>query len=72
VKNLKEAWVFRTGDLKMPNDPGELTNEVTPIKVGNCSTCVPRTSVCSRLMRPPVKRNGTSIHSSTPTRHSSM
>ncbi|MBT9405061.1 membrane-bound PQQ-dependent dehydrogenase, glucose/quinate/shikimate family, partial [Salmonella enterica subsp. enterica serovar Typhimurium] len=35
VKNLKEAWVFRTGDLKMPNDPGELTNEVTPIKVGN-------------------------------------
>lgn len=35
VKNLKEARVFRTGDLKMPNDPGELTNEVTPIKVGN-------------------------------------
>ena len=35
VKNLKEAWVFRTGDLKMPNDPGELTNEVTPIKVGD-------------------------------------
>lgn len=35
MKNLKEARVFRTGDLKMPNDPGELTNEVTPIKVGN-------------------------------------
>ncbi|WP_446918006.1 glucose/quinate/shikimate family membrane-bound PQQ-dependent dehydrogenase [Klebsiella pneumoniae] len=35
VKNLKEAWVFRTGDLKQPNDPGEITNEVTPIKVGD-------------------------------------
>jgi len=35
VHKLKEAWVFRTGDLKQPNDPGELTNEVTPIKVGN-------------------------------------
>src|SRR5690606_39112942 len=35
VKNLKEAWTFRTGDLKQPNDPGELTNEVTPIKVGD-------------------------------------
>ncbi|MFX5084823.1 membrane-bound PQQ-dependent dehydrogenase, glucose/quinate/shikimate family, partial [Acinetobacter baumannii] len=26
---------FRTGDLKQPNDPGEITNEVTPIKVGD-------------------------------------
>lgn len=35
VKDLKEARVFRTGDLKQPNDPGEITNEVTPIKVGD-------------------------------------
>ena len=35
VHNLKEAWVFRTGDLKQPNDPGEITNEVTPIKIGD-------------------------------------
>ncbi|VDZ95884.1 glucose dehydrogenase [Salmonella enterica subsp. enterica] len=35
VHQLKEAWVFRTGDLKQPNDPGEITNEVTPIKVGD-------------------------------------
>ncbi|MBE8178631.1 membrane-bound PQQ-dependent dehydrogenase, glucose/quinate/shikimate family, partial [Leptospira borgpetersenii serovar Ballum] len=35
VHQLKEAWVFRTGDLKLPNDPGEITNEVTPIKVGD-------------------------------------
>ena len=35
VHNLKEAWVFRTGDVKQPNDPGEITNEVTPIKVGD-------------------------------------
>ena len=27
--------MFRTGDLKQPNDPGEITNEVTPIKVGD-------------------------------------
>ncbi|EOW6408022.1 glucose/quinate/shikimate family membrane-bound PQQ-dependent dehydrogenase [Cronobacter sakazakii] len=35
VYKLKEAWVFRTGDLKLPTDPGEITNEVTPIKVGD-------------------------------------
>ncbi len=35
VHKLKEAWVFRTGDLKLPTDPGEITNEVTPIKVGD-------------------------------------
>lgn len=33
VKDLQVAWTFRTGDLKTPNDPGEITNEVTPIKV---------------------------------------
>ena len=27
--------MFRTGDVKQPNDPGEITNEVTPIKVGD-------------------------------------
>ncbi|UJF18734.1 glucose/quinate/shikimate family membrane-bound PQQ-dependent dehydrogenase [Vibrio sp. SS-MA-C1-2] len=30
---LKQAWVFQTGDLKRSNDPGEITNEVTPIKI---------------------------------------
>lgn len=34
VKNLQVAWTFRTGDMKGPNDPGEITNEVTPIKIG--------------------------------------
>ena len=33
MKDLQVAWTFRTGDLKTPNDPGEITNEVTPIKV---------------------------------------
>ena len=33
VGELKEAWTFRTGDLKGPNDPGEITDEVTPIKI---------------------------------------
>ncbi|KMK18824.1 glucose dehydrogenase [Pluralibacter gergoviae] len=35
VHQLKEAWVFRTGDVKRETDPGEITNEVTPIKVGD-------------------------------------
>jgi quinoprotein glucose dehydrogenase len=33
AKNLKVAWIFRTGDIKTGNDPGEETFEVTPIKV---------------------------------------
>ncbi|QTO55923.1 glucose/quinate/shikimate family membrane-bound PQQ-dependent dehydrogenase [Duffyella gerundensis] len=35
VKDLQQAWSFQTGDLKTPNDPGEITNEVTPIKVND-------------------------------------
>ncbi|RKT10706.1 quinoprotein glucose dehydrogenase [Paraburkholderia sp. RAU2J] len=35
VKNLQMAWTFRTGDMKGPNDPVEITNEVTPIKIGD-------------------------------------
>ena len=35
VKNLKEAWTFRTGDFKTANDSGETTNQVTPLKVNN-------------------------------------
>ena len=33
VGNLKVAWTFRTGDVSTPNDSGETTFEVTPIKV---------------------------------------
>ncbi|WP_420535625.1 glucose/quinate/shikimate family membrane-bound PQQ-dependent dehydrogenase [Buttiauxella noackiae] len=33
VGQLKEAWSFQTGDVKRPTDPGEITNEVTPIKI---------------------------------------
>lgn len=35
VQTLKEAWVFRTGDFRHADDSAEVTNEVTPIKVGN-------------------------------------
>jgi quinoprotein glucose dehydrogenase len=35
AKDLQVAWTFRTGDMKGPNDPVEITNEVTPIKVGD-------------------------------------
>ncbi|MBB5446963.1 MULTISPECIES: glucose/quinate/shikimate family membrane-bound PQQ-dependent dehydrogenase [unclassified Paraburkholderia] len=34
VKDLQVAWTFRTGDSKGPNDPVEITDEVTPIKIG--------------------------------------
>ena len=33
VDRLQVAWTFRTGDMKTPNDPVEITDEVTPIKV---------------------------------------
>ncbi|WP_261642745.1 glucose/quinate/shikimate family membrane-bound PQQ-dependent dehydrogenase [Erwinia mallotivora] len=35
VGQLQEAWTFRTGDMKRPSDPGEMTDEVTPIKIGD-------------------------------------
>nr|WP_154324789.1 glucose/quinate/shikimate family membrane-bound PQQ-dependent dehydrogenase [Pantoea sp. 201603H] len=35
VGQLKQAWVFRTGDMKTANDPGEFTDEVTPLKMGD-------------------------------------
>jgi len=39
---LKEAWTFRTGDMKGPNDPVEITNEVTPLAVdGTLFFCTP-------------------------------
>lgn len=35
AKDLTVAWTFRTGDVKGPKDPAEITNEVTPIKIGS-------------------------------------
>jgi quinoprotein glucose dehydrogenase len=35
VNKLEPAWHIHTGDLKQPDDPGEFTYEMTPIKVGN-------------------------------------
>ncbi|UQY36095.1 membrane-bound PQQ-dependent dehydrogenase, glucose/quinate/shikimate family [Pseudomonas fulva] len=32
---LEKAWEFHTGDLPGDGDPHELTNQVTPLKVGN-------------------------------------
>ncbi|WP_058912297.1 glucose/quinate/shikimate family membrane-bound PQQ-dependent dehydrogenase [Entomohabitans teleogrylli] len=46
VHQLQEAWTFRTGDLKRPTDPGEITDEVTPIKIGNMLyLCTPHQQV---------------------------
>jgi quinoprotein glucose dehydrogenase len=42
AKDLREAWSFRTGDMKGPNDPVEITDEVTPIAVdGTLYFCTP-------------------------------
>lgn len=42
VKDLKLAWEFRTGDKPGAEDPGEFTNEATPIKIGHLVyTCSP-------------------------------
>ncbi|MBO0133087.1 glucose/quinate/shikimate family membrane-bound PQQ-dependent dehydrogenase [Agrobacterium burrii] len=35
VSQLKEAWRYQTGDVKLPDDVGETTYQVTPLKVGN-------------------------------------
>ncbi|SAL84221.1 quinate/shikimate dehydrogenase [Caballeronia terrestris] len=42
VHGLREAWRFRTGDMKGPNDPLEITDEVTPLAVnGTLYFCTP-------------------------------
>ncbi len=35
MSNLKEAWRFQTGDIRGPDDVGETTYEVTPLKIDN-------------------------------------
>lgn len=35
VGDLKEAWQYQTGDMKRPEDVGETTYQVTPLKVGD-------------------------------------
>lgn len=46
VQNLQLAWTFHTGDLKGPDDPGEIANEVTPLKAnGKVYICTPHNVV---------------------------
>lgn len=35
VSSLQVAWQYQTGDVKLPEDVGETTYQVTPLKVGN-------------------------------------
>jgi quinoprotein glucose dehydrogenase len=35
VANLTEAWRYQTGDVKRPEDVGETTYQVTPLKIGS-------------------------------------
>src|SRR3546814_19594083 len=42
VGKLKKAWEFHPGDLSGEGDPGEITYQVTPLKVGdNLVICTP-------------------------------
>lgn len=42
VKDLVPAWQYQTGDVKRPDDVGETTYQVTPIKIGdNLYVCTP-------------------------------
>lgn len=42
VGKLEKAWEFHTGDLPGEGDPGEITYQVTPLKVGdNLFICTP-------------------------------
>ena len=46
VGKLKLAWQFHTGDLPGPEDPLEITNQVTPLKVGDAMyLCTPHSIV---------------------------
>ena len=35
VGTLKVAWHYQTGDVKLPDDVGETTYQVTPLKIGD-------------------------------------
>jgi len=35
VSSLRVAWQYRTGDVKLPEDVGETTYQVTPLKIGD-------------------------------------
>lgn len=35
VDRLEVAWTYQTGDVKLPDDVGETTYQVTPLKVGD-------------------------------------
>ncbi|MFD1746793.1 glucose/quinate/shikimate family membrane-bound PQQ-dependent dehydrogenase [Rhizobium helianthi] len=35
VADLQEVWRYQTGDVKLPEDVGETTYQVTPLKIGN-------------------------------------
>ncbi|MDQ2823814.1 MAG: membrane-bound PQQ-dependent dehydrogenase, glucose/quinate/shikimate family [Pseudomonadota bacterium] len=46
ASQLKQVWSYHTGDFKGANDPGEIANEVTPIKVnGMLYMCTPHNIV---------------------------
>ncbi|MCJ8148224.1 glucose/quinate/shikimate family membrane-bound PQQ-dependent dehydrogenase [Shinella sedimenti] len=35
VNTMKVAWQYQTGDVKLPDDVGETTYQVTPLKIGD-------------------------------------
>ena len=46
VNTLKVDWIYHTGDIRGPNDPGETTYEVTPLMIDNTVyLCTPHSVV---------------------------
>lgn len=46
VAQLEEVWRYRTGDMPAENDPAEITDENTPLKIGNMLyLCTPHSKV---------------------------
>lgn len=35
ISRLKQVWHYRTGDLRRDGEPGQLTYQATPLKIGN-------------------------------------
>ena len=71
VGKLKVAWTFHTGDEATPNDSGETTFEVTPIKVRDTLYLARSARCCSRLTPKPARSAGATIPSWCSTRRSS-
>lgn len=61
VSKLQVAWQYQTGDVKQPQDVGETTYQVTPLKIGDSFISARRITGLLRWMRQPARKSGNSI-----------